>query len=687
MKIFLFSLMLASVAVSTQAQTIYYQHPNGDFEKTWDNNNEPGNHWLSFKSADGSLAKTANGYLGGYTYKNTTKVTGYNGTGSAVKIVSKYVKWGNTNANGNLTTGCIRMGNSAPQSTENYNRTVTSNDKFSLLFGQPDRVEFDAIFKSGGSPAGRGHFILHGDTDYKDPEDKDQASFKYGEATVYVEDTKTAWKHVGADFTYTKDMTKPQKLYLLASFTTNETAGATANDEFTIDNVKFIYYHGLSALSYNGTAIEGFSENTTEYTLTVNGKFDPNKIKYITHGKGANVSVSLKDENTCEVIVKGEDYDATTNASAITTYTIHIIEQYTYTNDLSVGISDGTNAPSFMTPQSNNIILVKEADGSHTFKLHNFMLGSGPDAAGVGNIELTNLTKTGNVYTAKQNIKITAGDDPNISEWMGPWLSEMGDIPVDLTATANENQMTASIAIDMHETLDQFINVTFAPTTNFKDGNIKTVSGLANITMTRTFKKGWNTVCLPFPTSVFALDKNSNGDGDAVQEFTSADENGLNFTKVDGGKIEANKPYLVYFANEVVYNEAEPLCYGGNLEASTPTPITFGAYTFFGNYTAGMSMDGKYGVATVEGVQKLRIGGANATLPAGCAYFTTNNNANGMLIRLDGGNVTGILDVNTGVVVENAAVYNLQGVKVSNNGTANLPAGIYVMGGKKVVVK
>lgn len=684
MKNFLFSLMLASVAVSTQAQTIYYQHPNGDFEKTWDNNNEPGNHWLSFKSADGDKASMANG-VG--TYRNTTKVTGYNGTGTAVKIVSKYVRLGRTNANGNITTGRIQMGDTKPESSLNYNRTVTSDDKFSLLFGQPDRVEFDAIFKSGGSPAGRGHFILHGDTDYKDPEDKNQASFKYGEATVYVEDTKTAWKHVGADFTYTKDMTKPQKLYLLASFTTNETAGATANDEFTIDNVKFIYYHGLSALSYNGTAIEGFSENTTDYTLTVNGKFDPNKIAYTKHGKGANVSVNQKDENTCEIIVKGEDYDATTNASAITIYTIHIVEQYTYTNDLSVGISYGTDAPTFMTPQSNDITLVKEIDGSHTFKLHNFMLGTGPDALGIGNIELTNLTKIGNVYTAKQNIKITAGDDPNISYWMGPELSEKGDIPVDLTATVNENQMTASIAIDMHETLDQFINVTFAPTTNFKDGNIKTVSGLANITMTRTFKKGWNTVCLPFPTSVFALDKNPNGEGDAVQEFTSADENGLNFTKVDGGKIEANKPYLVYFANEVVYDEAEPLCYGGNLEASTPTPITFGAYTFSGNYTAGMSMDGKYGVATVEGVQKLRIGGANATLPAGCAYFTTNNNANGMLIRLDGGNVTGLLDVNTGVVVENAAVYNLQGVKVSNNGTANLPAGIYVMGGKKVVVK
>lgn len=680
MKNFLFSLMLASVAVSTQAQTIYYQHPNGDFEKTWDNNNEPGNHWLSFKSADGDKASMANG-VG--TYRNTTKVTGYNGTGTAVKIVSKYVRLGRTNANGNITTGRIQMGDTNPESSLNYNRTVTSNDKFSLLFGQPDRVEFDAIFKSGGSPAGRGHFILHGDTDYKDPEDKNQASFKYGEATVYVEDTKTAWKHVGADFTYTKDMTKPQKLYLLASFTTNETAGATANDEFTIDNVKFIYYHGLSALSYNGTAIEGFSENTTEYTLTVNGKFDPNKIKYITHGKGANVSVSLKDENTCEVIVKGEDYDATTNASAITTYTIHIIEQYTYTNDLSVGISDGTNAPSFTTPQSNDITLVKETDGSYTFQLNNFVLGSGSEAMGVGNIKLTNLSKNGDTFTANQKIIITEGDDPSIS-WKGPSLNE---VPVNLTATINGDQMTADITIDMLESLGQFINVIFAPTTDFKDGDIKTINGFANITINRTFKQGWNTVCLPFPTSVFALDKNSDGTMNAVQEFASADENGLSFKKVENGVIEANKPYLVYFANEVVYDEANPLSYGGNLKASNLIPVTYGAYTFLGNYTAGMNMSGKYGVADINGVQKLRIGGAKATLPAGCAYFTAASNANGMLIRLDGGNTTGILDVNTGVVVENTAVYNLQGVKVSNNGTAGLPAGIYVMGGKKVIVK
>ena len=152
--------------------------------------------------------------------------------------------------------------------------------------------------------------------------------------------------------------------------------------------------------------------------------------------------------------------------------------------------------------------------------------------------------------------------------------------------------------------------------------------------------------------------------------------------------MKANNPYLVFFPTATTIGTTkDPIFFATTINSYNPTPVTYGAYTFTGNYTAGMNMNGKYGVADINGVQKLRIGGATATLPAGCAYFTTTNNANGMLIRMDGGNTTGILDVNTGVVVENTAVYNLQGVKVSNNGTAGLPAGIYVMGGKKVIVK
>lgn len=208
--------------------------------------------------------------------------------------------------------------------------------------------------------------------------------------------------------------------------------------------------------------------------------------------------------------------------------------------------------------------------------------------------------------------------------------------------------------------------------------NIVTTAGKANVWMTRNFAQGWNTVCLPFNTTATELGATT------VQKFASADANSISFEKVTNGSIEANVPYLVYFTAAKSHN---PLKVVKDLQASNAKTVSFGAYTFSGNYTAGMNMNGKYGVADINGVQKLRIGGAKATLPAGCAYFTTTNNANGMLIRLDGGNTTGILDVNTGVVVENTAVYNLQGVKVSNNGTAGLPAGIYVMGGKKVIVK
>lgn len=62
-------------------------------------------------------------------------------------------------------------------------------------------------------------------------------------------------------------------------------------------------------------------------------------------------------------------------------------------------------------------------------------------------------------------------------------------------------------------------------------------------------------------------------------------------------------------------------------------------------------------------------------------------NANGLRICFDGGEVTGINQVNGAQAQSAGAVYNLQGIKVSNRGTNNLPAGLYIMQGKKVIVK
>lgn len=675
-------LTLASFAVgiTVNAQGIY-QFTDPGFED-WTNDNVPGHEWHSFESAK----KTQH-----FTWYNTGKQKAPKPSKSkskdgsiALHLFSKDLTI--AKANGNITTGVIGMGSSTPDNENNYNLSDITTDGQHLVFaGRPDKVSFDAKFKSGGSENARGRFILHGAINYRDPDmingeyrmvnGKSLKDYLIGEAVILVPKKATAeWDHYEAEFTYNKE--QPQTQYLLASLTTNPVPGGSANDEFDVDNIKFTYYSTLESLSYDNATID-FSENTFSYNLS-SVSFDEKKLHYKAKGKGATTSFQY-DNKTGIATITVNGNDISVNPSNKTTYTIQfgIAKTTVYKNDLSVTLVDGyTTTP----PEENNISLISEPDNTISLELKNFVLGGDMP---IGNIKVTNLEKTGNTYTKSQEIKISKGDDPKYKneDWKGPSL---GIVNVNVTATVNGDQLIAQISIVNFPNVGD-INVTFAPTIKFAESqNIETTAGVKNIVMHRTFKEGWNTVCLPFSTTATNLQKDG---GCVVQEFVSADKNGLTFRNVANDVIEANKPYLVYFAYEVVYDETDPLCYGGNLEASNPTPVTHGAYTFTGNYTAGMNMNGKYGVADFNGVQKLRIGGAKATLPAGCAYFTTINNANGMLIRLDGGNTTGILDVNTGVVVENTAVYNLQGVKVSNNGTAGLPAGIYVMGGKKVIVK
>lgn len=543
-------LALASCSFSAKAQTTgVYQHPNGNFEESWENNNEPGNHWTSFKNADGNLASTANNVV--KVYRNTTKVTGYGGTGSAVKIKSKQ-SWGK-NANGNLTTGRISMGSKTPESSDNYNRSVTGNDKFSLLFaGKPDRVEFDAIFKSGGSKAGRGNFILHGDVDYKDPEVTEQASYKYGQAKVYVQDTDSKWIHVGGDFTYTAGMTRPNKVYLLASFTTNETPGGSQNDEFTIDNVKFIYYNDLKTLTY-GTggdaqdllAKAGKAVNNVVSIDASNLFYEKSKVAFKEKGQGANITKETYDPTTCILTIKVEANDISVNAQNYTTYEVK-----------------------FKKP-------------------------------------------------------ITISDDQDVS--------------------------------------------------TTEDANAKVI-------MTRTFKKGWNTICLPFSTTAEALGAAN------VQELTDCTNDLINFKSVEGNIMEWNKPYLIYFNEEKAFTSENPFIFAGRVtDSNQSTGVTFSPITMRGNYKVNFSMKGYYGVVNQDGVQRIMSGGEEATLGPCRAYFEGNGKplANGMLISFDG-QTTGITsaELNAEGAAEDAPIYNLQGVRVNH-----LTKGVYIKGGKKIIVK
>lgn len=480
---------------------------------------------------------------------------------------------------------------------------------------------------------------------------------------------------------YTNKEVTPEMLNII--FSANDyfadRSSIVKGNSLSVDNVKLLYYHSLSDITYDGKSISKTSDaSDTDYTLTVNGKFDASKIGYTKKGQGATVTPESVDDNTYKLVVKAEDYDATTNSDAKTTYTIHIVEQYDYKNDLVVAIASGEQT-SYTAPQPTTIQLVKESDGSKTFKLRNFILGSGKDAMGVGNIEVTNLTQNGNTYSASKNITITAGDDPSFAEdnWVGPGL---GNIPVKVTANLEGNQMTASIHIDMKQSLSRDIYVTFAPTTTISDNaDIATSAGLANVIMTRTFKKGWNTICLPFSTTAEALGATK------VQELTYCTDDLINFKSLDGA-MEWNTPYLIYFNEEKAFTSEDPFIFAGQVASSNQsTGVTFSPVTMRGNYKANFSMKGYYGVADQNGVQRIMTGGENATLGPCRAYFIGNGKtlSNGMLISFDG-QTTGITaaELNNEGAAEDAPIYNLQGVRVSH-----LQKGVYIKGGKKFVVK
>lgn len=101
-----------------------------------------------------------------------------------------------------------------------------------------------------------------------------------------------------------------------------------------------------------------------------------------------------------------------------------------FATDYNVPITITVNG---ISSEQNAVISVTENGGLYDINLKNFILQAGNTSIGVGNVELKGIKpiQDGNatLLLAKQNVKITEGDDPNVSKWMGTGI---GEIPVEL---------------------------------------------------------------------------------------------------------------------------------------------------------------------------------------------------------------------------------------------------------------
>ena len=194
----------------------------------------------------------------------------------------------------------------------------------------------------------------------------------------------------------------------------------------------------------------------------------------------------------------------------------------------------------------------------------------------------------------------------------------------------------------------------------------------ANVKLTRNVREGINSFVLPFYAGASELG------ADALATFKEVKDQSVYFTKAD--HADANVPFITVGLKDAADNKV--FTFFGNQKYVEATPTEFN-YAFKGVYVA-QNAKGLYGI-NADG--DLQIGGAEAKIKPFHAFYQAAEGQTAPAKISFEGEATGINNV-AAATVANGAVYDLSGRRVAEKlAGASLVKGIYVVNGKKVVVK
>lgn len=208
----------------------------------------------------------------------------------------------------------------------------------------------------------------------------------------------------------------------------------------------------------------------------------------------------------------------------------------------------------------------------------------------------------------------------------------------------------------------------------------------ANLTINRPMASDkWNTFCVPFALTADQI-KATFGDGTQVREYEGANGNVLTFAETTA--IEAGTPYLIKPAkadNKYIFK-------GVNVTTTEPAKVGEGDIKFCGVYNQTNVNTLATADTHISGIvdNMVKRAKADSSIKGFRAYFSVPNNISesteaALRVAIDG-ETTGI-DAIEGIETNTPTrVYNLSGQYVGTS-TANLKPGVYVSGGKKVIVK
>ena len=199
-----------------------------------------------------------------------------------------------------------------------------------------------------------------------------------------------------------------------------------------------------------------------------------------------------------------------------------------------------------------------------------------------------------------------------------------------------------------------------------------------NVTLNRTVKSGYNTMCLPFWVNKKDMKAESIATFKEIKENNAENKSVVTFENTD--HVDANVPFIANYKTEDT-----KFTFTNKGVAKTEDLGT----TFIGTYTPGY-MEGKYGLTTDNTFKK---GGAKAHTNAFRAYLVLpEGNAGAKTLSLDftDGETTGIEDATISFGNKGVKVYSLQGnliATASSMSELHLSKGIYIINNKKVIIK
>ena len=444
----IYSILLSAAILATSSVATAQQLPNGDFEGTWVDCVP----WTSKGNAKTKGVQPQSWCISHVIGMNGTgatevggKETGYNGSATAVKLISTP----NPYKSSQIVPGYMSLGTSWATSKGGAISDPTNKDggvfggmsfsyrpdaismyyKRSHGTANPNEAASLIVYSWKGSwsqASVPGNNVLTGSASTVTMVDRDKnilgMSTDQGGAVTASSDAELIsylnYSIAGdaADWTYLeqpipyKTTSTPTKVNVVLA--ANDYFGGSSSvgkdNTLIVDDVKFVYYSRLSSLSVNGVKVEGFSSNVYNYTMAGTELPTEDQIDAMVMGQTAIASVSIDADNatvTIEVANVGADNDGQVSHAYVLQYEKAAKEGVStkYSGYLNGYIPDGEEQMIFAENEAKTITITEYTDGTCDFLLPNLELSL--LGMNLGDIKVEGAT----VVTDGEGVKTYAG--------------------------------------------------------------------------------------------------------------------------------------------------------------------------------------------------------------------------------------------------------------------------------------